>query len=260
VALVASPPAATRHPVAAAAPASAAVVASKSPAPAAAPPPSAASLATITFSLPTEPVPKNQLGMPQPELQIVAAPLNPAQIPLPPSVATALQSMNQKTSKPTMLALAAPPPPAATAAAVKPETVTQLVAGGGGGHLVKQVQAVVEGGEGNQLTFASGSLPPGFAAAGLNASTPLFYYFMPGAVPQYVAADGGPATVQVRVSTAEGGTAQLVTLPAGAIQASSVLPPSTQANFPPVGQWILEASGQSGGGVSGSGSGRSSAI
>jgi len=181
-------------------------------------------LATITFSLPTEPVPKNQLGMVQPEPQIIQAPLNPAQITLPPSVATALQNWNQK-AKPTMVAVAAPPPQTP----VKQEQM----------QIIKQVQ-IVDGGDGNQIQFAGGALPPGLVAAG--GSQPLFYYFMPGAV-----------------STAEGGTAQLVSLPPGAFQAAQI-PVSSAQNFPQLGQYIIEASSHPGGGGGAPGNSRSNAI
>lgn len=196
-------------------------------------------LATITFSLPTEPVPKNQLGMAQPEPQIIQAPLNPAQITLPPSVATALQNWNQK-AKPTMVAVAAPPPQTP----VKQEQM----------QIIKQVQ-IVDGGDGNQITFAGGALPPGLVAAP-GGSQPLFYYFMPGAAVQpYAAAEGG----SIRVSTAEGGTAQLVTLPPGAFQAAQI-PVSSAQNFPQLGQYIIEANSHSGGGGGATGPARSNAI
>merc|ERR1719458_1902368 len=92
-------------------------------------------MATLTFSLPTEPVPKNQLGL-APEPQVIQTQtLNPAQITLPPSVATALQTMNQK-------------------AASKQQV--QVVQAGGGAQIIKQVQAggqliQLEGGGGAQI-------------------------------------------------------------------------------------------------------------
>ena len=173
-------------------------------------------LATITFSLPTEPVPKNQLGLPQPEPQQFIQPLNPAQITLPPSVATALQNLNQKTAKPaaatTMVAVAAP-----AQAAVKQEQ-----------QVVKQVQLVEPGGDGGQISFATaGGLPPGLVTTG-GSHPQFFYYLMPGTAVQ---GEGG-------------GAAQLVTLPPGTglVQAAQLPAASSAATFPQLaaGQYIIE--------------------
>lgn len=169
-------------------------------------------LATITFSLPTEPVPKNQLGM-APEPQVFAAPLNPAHIQLPASVATALQNMNQKTKHAGFVLAAAPTTP------VKQEQVTQISTGG---HVLKQIQGVIEG-EGNQLTLASGSFPGLMAAGG---SPQVFYYVMPSTVQPIMDGRGG----------GDGGaTTQFVALPAGALQAT-VPVSSVNGSFP---QWII---------------------
>ena len=166
------------------------------------------SMATITFSLPTEPVPKNQLGMaPEP---VFSAPLNPAHIQLPPSVATALQNMNQK-AKPTGLMLASTP--------VKQESVTQI----SGGHVLKQIQGVIEGGDGTQLALAGGSFPGLMAAGG---GPQVFYYVMPSNV-QPLITDGGRGSGE--------GATQFVALPAGALQAS-VPVSSVNGSFP---QWII---------------------
>ena len=169
------------------------------------------SMATITFSLPTEPVPKNQLGMaPDP----FPAPLNPAHIQLPPSVATALQNMNQK-AKPSGIMLASTTP-------VKQETVTQI----SGGHVIKQIQGVIEGGDGTQLTLAPSGSFPGIVAA--NGGPQVFYYVMPSNVQPLI-------TEGVRASGGEGAT-QFVALPAGALQAASVPVSSVNGSFP---QWII---------------------
>jgi hypothetical protein len=178
-------------------------------------------MATITFSLPTEPVPKNQLGIPQPE-PIIAAPLNPAQIPLPPSVATALQNMNQRTKQNAaagiVLAAAAPTTP------VKQEQVAQFAAGG---TILKQIQGVLE--EGTQITLAGGSFPGLMTAGG----TPqVFYYVMPSTVQPFITDGAGT----LRGATADGGTTtQFVALPAGALQAT-VPVSSVGGTFP---QWII---------------------
>jgi len=179
-------------------------------------------MATITFSLPTEPVPKNQLGMAQPEPQILAAPLNPAQIQLPPSVATALQNMNQRTKQNAatgiMLAAAAPSTP------VKQEQMAQFTAGGA---ILKQIQGVLE--EGTQITLAGGSFPGLMAAGG----TPqVFYYVMPSNVQPFITDSSGT----LRGATSDGGTTtQFVALPAGALQAT-VPVSSVNGAFP---QWII---------------------
>ena len=163
-------------------------------------------MATITFSLPTEPVPKNQLGIPQPEPQIMVAPLNPAQIPLPPSVATALQNMNQRTKQnaSAQIVLAAAP-----TTPVKQEQMTQFTAGGA---ILKQIQGVLE--EGTQITLAGGSFPGLMAAGG----TPqVFYYVMPSNVQPFITDGSG----NLRGATGDGGTTtQFVALPAGALQAT----------------------------------------
>ena len=168
------------------------------------------SLATITFSLPTEPVPKNQLGMASEPQQIFPAPLNPAQIQLPPSVATALQNMNQKAKPGGFVVAAAPTTP------VKQEQITQIAAPGG--HVIKQLQGVVDG-EAGQLALAGGSFP-GLVAAG--GGPQVIYYVM-------------PSTVQSLSTGGEVGATQFVALPAGALQAT-VPVSSVNGSFP---QWII---------------------
>ena len=204
-----------------------------------APAASPSQVATITFSLPTEPVPKNQLGLPQPEQQFVQ-PLNPAQIALPPSVATALQNLNQKAVKP-----GAAPPAAATAVvmAAPTQTVKQEQM-----QILKQVQIVDSGeaGAGQQI-FAGGALPPGLVAGAGSAHPQFFYCIVPGAAVQPYAVEGGA----IRVSTGEGQTAQLVTIPSGAFQAAQI-PVSSGQTFPQLGQYIIDSAGPASAGASGS--------
>ena len=136
-------------------------------------------------------IPKNQLGIPQPEPQIMVAPLNPAQIPLPPSVATALQNMNQRTKQnaSAQIVLAAAP-----TTPVKQEQMTQFTAGGA---ILKQIQGVLE--EGTQITLAGGSFPGLMAAGG----TPqVFYYVMPSNVQPFITDGSG----NLRGATGDGGT------------------------------------------------------
>ena len=202
----------------------------QSPAPAPAPASSSQQLATITIPLPTEPVPKNQLGIPQPAEPQYVQPLNPAQITLPPSVASALQNLNQK-AKPS----SAQPQP------VKQEQM----------QILKQVQIVDTAADGQQLQVAAGGALPSGLVAGTGGGHPqLFYVMVPGAAVQPYAVEGGA----IRVSTGEGGTAQLVTLPPGAFQAAQI-PGSSAQSFP--AQYIIDASTHSGGaGASGGRSGQ----
>ena len=156
-----------------------------------------------TVSLPSQPLPKEVLNMNgnANQVQIIQqpAPLNPATIPLPPSVATALQSINEKVAarhakqaKQAIQNLAtqpAPPPP--------PQTIT----------IAKQ--------EAPQVV----AIPQAAVAAASNSSngSPIYYYMLPSNVPYSIASEGG-ATVRV---TTEGGnvsTAQVVSVPASAIQ------------------------------------------
>ena len=76
----------------------------------------------------------------------------------------------------------------------------------------QQQQAVVKS---EPLISIQGS-PTG--SSGSNG--PLFYYLMPGSVPYSLTADGG-TTVQVKTSDGSIATAQLVTVPNGAIQVQS---------------------------------------
>ena len=215
----------------------------QSPAPAPAPASSSQQLATITIPLPTEPVPKNQLGIPQPAEPQYVQPLNPAQITLPPSVASALQNLNQKakpSSASTMVVAAASPQPA------EPQPVKQEQM-----QILKQVQIVDTAADGQQLQVAAGGALPSGLVAGTGGGHPqLFYVMVPGAAVQPYAVEGGA----IRVSTGEGGTAQLVTLPPGAFQAAQI-PGSSAQSFP--AQYIIDASTHSGGaGTSGGRSGQ----
>ena len=136
----------------------------QSPAPAPAPASSSQQLATITIPLPTEPVPKNQLGIPQPAEPQYVQPLNPAQITLPPSVASALQNLNQKakpSSASTMVVAAASPQPA------QPQPVKQEQM-----QILKQVQIVDTAADGEQLQVAAGGGLPSSLVAGTGGSHP----------------------------------------------------------------------------------------
>jgi hypothetical protein len=206
--------------------------------------PQNSSMATITFSLPTEPVPKNQLGLAPDPPQHVYAPLNPAQIQLPPSVAAALQNMNSKvvsnkhamaTSSPAGIVLAAAP-----TTPVKQEASIAHLAGG---HVIKQFQGATafDAGDGNQITLAAGSFPGLISGGGPQ----VFYYVMPNTMQPLMA----ESQTALRTTTgADGGTTQFLALPAGALQAT-VPVSSVNGTFP---QWIIDsnsiqASGSTGG-------------
>ncbi len=197
-----------------------------------------------TVSLPSQPVPKEQLvnGTAQQQQVVVQQPLNPATIPLPPSVASALQSINEKVAarqakarqqqqqqlqqqQPTTITLHQQPKQESPAS-----SATQLVA----------VPANA------QLVAANG------AGGGSNGNGPLFYYFMPGNVPYNISSEGGAT---VRVTTAEGNvaTAQLISVPSNAIQGIQASSTKDSSSVLPSG-WVIEGGG---GGGSSAPSGRS---
>jgi hypothetical protein len=195
-----------------------------------------------TVSLPSQPLPKEVLNMNgnANTVQIIqqAAPLNPATIPLPPSVATALQSINEKVAakqakqaKQAIQNLStqpAPPPPQQTFTIAKQEA-----------QAPPQVVAIPQG-----AVAASGGAS--------NANGPLFYYVMPGNVPYNIASEGGTT---VRVTT-EGGnvsTAQLVSVPASAIQGIQQQVSNGSSSFP--ASWIIETSPGGGANTRGGSSG-----
>lgn len=141
-----------------------------------------------TVHLPSTPVPKELLninGQAVVSRQIVhSEPLNPANIPLPPSVASALQSINEKVTR--------------------QQRQKQL-------EQEQQQQQIIKS---EPIITLQGSPTSG---QGSSSNGPLFYYLMPGSVPYSLTADGG-ATVQVKTSDGSIATAQLVTVPSGAIQ------------------------------------------
>ena len=107
-------------------------------------------------------------------------------------------------------------------------------------QILKQVQ-IVDGGEaGGQQIFAGGALPPGLVAGAGSAHPQFFYCIVPGAAVQPYAVEGGA----IRVSTGEGQTAQLVTIPSGAFQAAQI-PVSSGQTFPQLGQYIIDSAGAS---------------
>ena len=169
-----------------------------------------------TVSLPSEPIPKELLGnnVPQPVPQ--PAPLNPATIPLPPSVASALQSINDKVA-------------AKQARARQQQTITIAKA-------EPQQQQQIIAIPSNATIATSNISTGGTTSSGSNSNGPLFYYVMPGNVPHNIVSEGGAT---VRLTTGEGNVAaQLVSVPASAIQ--GVQTTSNGSNSFP--NWILEGS------------------
>lgn len=168
-----------------------------------------------TVHLPSTPVPKELLNINgQPQIvsrQVVAEPLNPATIPLPPSVASALQSINEKVTR--------------QQRQKQMEEQQQLIKS----EPLITLQGSPTGASGSQGSSSSN---------GANGGSPIFYYLMPGSVPYSLTADGG-ATVQVKTSDGSIATAQLMTVPSGTIQ--SVI---QQQNTPATSttSWILETS------------------
>ena len=150
-----------------------------------------------TIHLPNTPVPKEQLNLNgSPQIINPVAPLNPATIPLPPSVANALQSINEKVVAKQRAAAAkqiVPPPVSPPPQIIKQEvTLTQAA------------------GEGSPPSGGGGG-------GGAGGNSPLFYYFMPGSVPYNLDSSGG-ATVQVATRDGSVTTAQLVSVPASSVQ------------------------------------------
>lgn len=161
-----------------------------------------------TIQLPSHPVPKEQLNAANGVTQVVQPPqpLNPATIPLPPSVATALQSINEKVAakqaaKQAALAKMAQAQPLAQ---VQPQTITITKQE----PQIQQAQQMVALPANAQLAAAPSN--------GSNGSGPLFYYVMPGSVPYSLSSEGGTT---VRLTTTEGNvtTAQLVSVPSGGV-------------------------------------------
>lgn len=165
-----------------------------------------------TVHLPSTPVPKELLninGQAVVSRQIVSEPLNPANIPLPPSVASALQSINEKVTR--------------------QQRQKQL-------EQEQQQQQIIKS---EPVITLQGSPTSG---QGSSSNGPLFYYLMPGSVPYSLTADGG-ATVQVKTSDGSIATAQLVTVPSGSIQ--SIVQQgsgSGSAGNNSTTSWILETS------------------
>lgn len=144
-------------------------------------------------------------------------PLNPATIPLPPSVASALQSINDKVT-------------------AKQNKVKLL--GGGANSGVQQASSLITASPssiaaGQQSTVivspkqeqqqqiiiqspSDSSTSPTITEGG-SGSGPLFYYLMPGTVPYNLVSDGG-STIQVKTADGSLATAQLVTVPNSSVQ------------------------------------------
>ena len=132
-------------------------------------------------------------------------PLNPATIPLPPSVASALQSINDKVT-------------------AKQNKVKLLGVGGG----VQQQNTIITSAAGQQssvimspkqeqhqqiiLQSTSDSNTSPTLNEGGSSNGPLFYYLMPGSVPYNLMSDGG-STIQVKTADGSLATAQLVSVP-----------------------------------------------
>ena len=160
-----------------------------------------------TVHLPSTPVPKELLNINGQATQVVTQrivePLNPATIPLPASVASALQSINEKVTR--------------------QQRQKQL----------EEQQQVIKA---EPIITLQGSPTSTGSQSGSNGSGPLFYYLMPGSVNYSLTGDGG-TTVQVKTSDGSIATAQLVTVPSGSIQSIVQQSGSSTTTNP---NWILE--------------------
>jgi len=175
------------------------------------------------------------------------APLNPAQIQLPPSVAAALQNMNNKVASKPVVATSSPAGIVLAAAPTTPvKQEAASIAHLAGGHVIKQIQGAtaLETADGNQITIA-GSFPGLISSGGPQ----VFYYVMPGPMQPLM-------TENTAVRGTEGGATQFLALPAGAIQAT-VPVSSVNGAFP---QWIIDSSSIQTGGNNGNTGGRSSTM
>ena len=182
---------------------------------------------TTAVNLPIAPVPKELLninGHSNHPVVIKGEPLNPATIPLPPSVASALQQINDKVTARQQRAKQQLHLQEQQQVVVKSEPLIMLQESG-------NPSVVTVGGGQGQATGSSGS------GSGNNSSNgPLFYYLMPNSVQYSLTQDSG-TTVQVKTSDGSIATAQLVTVPSNSIQSSGGTS-STAANSN--SNWILE--------------------
>ena len=132
-----------------------------------------------TVHLPSQPVPKELLNINGHQGQVqqqIHEPLNPANIPLPPSVASALQHINEKV----------------TARQNKQKALAEAAAAR---------QAALVAAKQEPLSHINVQPSPSNSPSSSPNSSPVFYYLMPGSVPYSLSSDGG-ATVQVK--TADG--------------------------------------------------------
>lgn len=188
-----------------------------------------------TVHLPSTPVPKELLNINGQATQVVTQrivePLNPATIPLPPQVASALQSINEKVTR--------------------QQRQKQLEADQ---HVHQQMIKA------EPIITLQGSPTHGNQGNGTGGgAAPLIYYIMPGSVPYSLSGDGG-TTVQVKTSDGSTATAQLVTVPSGSIQSivqQSSSGSTTTSSAGNGSSWILETTS---GGTSGSSVSSSSAV
>ena len=167
-----------------------------------------------SLTLPNQPIPKEMLNInngPQITTQVVQPqPLNPATILLPPSVASALQSINDKvTAKQNKVKLlGGGQHNTPTIITTTPSTI-----GGQSSVIVSPKQ------EQHQQIIIQGPSDSSSTSTNLNegGNGPLFYYLMPGTVPYNLVSDGG-ATIQVKTADGSLATAQLVTVPGNSVQ------------------------------------------
>jgi hypothetical protein len=170
-------------------------------------------------------------------------PLNPATIPLPPSVASALQSINdQVTAK---------------------QNKVKLLGVGGGGIGVQQQNTIITSAAGQQssvimspkqeqhqqiiLQSTSDSSTSPTLNEGGSSNGPLFYYLMPGSAPYNLMSDGG-STIQVKTADGSLATAQLVTVPNNGVGSGNSASNTTNgitisnASSSSIPNWVIDTS------------------
>ena len=145
-------------------------------------------------------------------------PLNPATIPLPPSVASALQSINDKvTAKQNKVKLLGGG--SGVTVCTQQNTPTIITASPSAAGQQSSVIVSPKQEQHQQIIIQSpseSSTSPTLNEGG-SSNGPLFYYLMPGSVPYNLMSDGG-STIQVKTADGSLATAQLVTVPSNTVQ------------------------------------------
>ena len=207
-----------------------------------------------SLTLPNQPIPKEMLSINNGQIttQVVQPqPLNPATIQLPPSVASALQSINDKVT-------------------AKQNKVKLLGSNAGNGITLQQQNnpttiittspSVTNGQPSiivspksepqNQQIIIQSPSESSASPSSMNESGPsngpLFYYLMPGDVPYNLVSGGGGQTIQVKTADGNLATAQLVSVPNNSSGGTSSSTNSgitlSNASASSISNWVLDTS------------------